>query len=110
MAGRSDSVTVPRALRGTRGTHAPPGTGCPSSIRSELANTEEVLQSNLRARSGSSASPDGTSESHDRDLDVVDRGQRIKQAIPLLTALPPDPELTGRRAEIERGGLEPVNV
>ena len=37
--------------------------------------------------------------SHDRDLDVVDRGQRIEQAVPLLTTIPPDPQLTGRRAE-----------
>src|SRR2546427_798577 len=48
--------------------------------------------------------------SHDRDLDVVDRGQRIEQAVPLLTALPPDPELTGRRSEVERWCLEPVDV
>src|SRR5437773_11217181 len=50
------------------------------------------------------------SNSHDRDLDVVNRGQRIEQAVPLLTALPPDPKLTGRRAEVECGCLEPVDV
>src|SRR5687767_10377967 len=43
-------------------------------------------------------------------LNVVDRGQRIEQAVPLLTALPPNPELAGRRPEIQRGRLEAVNV
>src|ERR1700730_11278823 len=48
--------------------------------------------------------------SHDCNLDAVDRGQRIEQAVPLLAALPPDPELTGRRSEVERGNLEAVDV
>src|SRR5215467_4136027 len=48
--------------------------------------------------------------SHDSDLDVVDRGQRIEQAVPLLTALPSDPQLTGRRAEVECRCLEPIDV
>ena len=48
--------------------------------------------------------------SHDRDLDVVDRGQGIEQAVPLLAALPSDPELTGRRSEVKRGRLEPVDI
>src|SRR5215469_14964317 len=48
--------------------------------------------------------------SHDCDLDVVDRGQRIEQAVPLLTTLPPDPQLTGRRAEIECRCLELIDV
>src|SRR5690348_5441883 len=48
--------------------------------------------------------------SHDRDLDVVNRRQRIEQAVPLLTALPTDPQLTGRRAEVECGCLEQVDV
>src|SRR5690348_13217027 len=51
-----------------------------------------------------------TLASHDRDLDVVDRGQRIEQAVPLLTTLPPDPQLTGRRAEIECRCLELIDV
>jgi serine/threonine protein kinase len=29
--------------------------------------------------------------SHDRDLDVMNWGQRIEQTVPLLTTLPPDP-------------------
>src|SRR5438876_1988579 len=69
--------------------------------------SSDVCSSDL---SGCSVIRAGTYDSHDRDLDVVDRGQRIEQAVPLLTALPPDPELTGRRPEIERGGLEPVDV
>src|SRR5215471_11481961 len=48
--------------------------------------------------------------SHDGDFDVVYGGQRIKQAVPLLAALPPDPQLTGGRAEVECGCPEPVDV
>src|SRR5215469_17317010 len=48
--------------------------------------------------------------SHDRDLDVVNRGQRIEQAVPLLTPLSPDPQLAGRRAEVECRRLKPVDV
>jgi len=29
--------------------------------------------------------------SHDRDFDVADWGERIEQAVPLLTTLPPHP-------------------
>ena len=40
--------------------------------------------------------------SYDCDLDLVDRRPRIQQAVPLLTALPPDSELIGRRAIASR--------
>src|SRR4051812_13519922 len=40
----------------------------------------------------------------------MDWGQRIEQAIPLLTALSSDPELTRRCSEVERGRLDPVDV
>src|SRR3979490_994384 len=35
---------------------------------------------------------------HDGHFDVVDRGQRIEQAVPFFPPLPPDPELTGGRS------------
>ena len=48
--------------------------------------------------------------SHYCDFHVMNRRQRIEQAIPLLAALPADPQLTGRRAEVKRGRVEPVDV
>jgi hypothetical protein len=48
--------------------------------------------------------------SHDRDLDVLNRWHRIEQAVPLLTAIPPDPQLTGRRAKVQCRCLEPVDI
>src|SRR5215471_7053626 len=48
--------------------------------------------------------------SHNTDLDVVNRRQRIEEAIPLFTTLPPDPKLASRRPEVERGSLEAVDV
>src|SRR5712692_6381276 len=44
------------------------------------------------------------------DLHAVDRRERVEQAAPLLTAVSPDPELTGRGREVERGRLELVDV
>src|SRR5689334_9848402 len=49
-------------------------------------------------------------KSHDRDLDVVDRRERIEKAVPLFTALPPHPQLTRRCAEVECRCLEPIDV
>src|SRR5213594_2969056 len=34
------------------------------------------------------------------DLDAMDRRERVVQALPLLAAVAPDPELTGRGAEV----------
>src|SRR5215471_19620000 len=48
--------------------------------------------------------------SHNTDLDIVNRRQRIEQAIPLFTTLPPDPKLASRRAEVESGRLEAVDI
>src|SRR5690348_12950550 len=45
----------------------------------------------------------------DRDLDVVNRRQRVEEAFPLLPALAADPELTGRRTEVECRRLQVVD-
>src|SRR5438552_10591442 len=45
-----------------------------------------------------------------RDLHAVDRRERVEQAVPLLAAVPPDPELACRGAEVERRRLELVDV
>src|SRR5205823_6557739 len=50
------------------------------------------------------------SPSDDGNLDVVDRRQRIEQALPLFAAFSANPELAGRRAEVERRRLEPIDV
>ena len=43
------------------------------------------------------------SGSHNRDLNAVDRRQRVKEAAPFLAAFTTDPELASRGAEVERG-------
>ena len=48
--------------------------------------------------------------SHHRNLHAVDRRERIEQAAPRLAAVSPDPELSGRGPEVERGRLELVDV
>src|SRR5712691_4658493 len=47
---------------------------------------------------------------HHRDLHAVDRRERVEQAVPLLAAVPSDPELSRRGAEVERRRLELVDV
>src|SRR5262245_65631090 len=45
-----------------------------------------------------------------RDLHAVDRRQRVEETVPLLAAVPPDPELARRGAEVERRRLLLVDV
>src|SRR2546426_5076386 len=49
-------------------------------------------------------------DSDHRDLHAVDRRQRVEQAVPLLAAVPPDPQLSRRGPEVERGRFELVDV
>jgi hypothetical protein len=44
-----------------------------------------------------------SSDSHYPDLYAVDWRQRVEEATPFLAAIATDPELAGRRAEVERG-------
>jgi len=66
-------------------------------------NEPEFFKKGSRSAALSEAISRRQGSSRDGDLDVVDRGQRIEQAIPMLAALPPDPQVTGRRAEVECG-------
>src|SRR6516165_4670706 len=50
------------------------------------------------------------SGSHHRDLQAVDRRQRVEEATPFLAAIATDPELAGRGAEVERGRAKVIDV
>src|SRR5262249_28439130 len=47
---------------------------------------------------------------HYRHLHIVDWRQRVEEAVELLSAIPANPELTGRRPEIQRRCFEAVDV
>src|SRR2546425_618749 len=68
-----------------------------------------IYQNRIGTTGGRAAAGMPSRGSDHRDLDAVDRRERVEQAVPLLAAVATDPELARGGAEVERGRLQLVD-